>query len=584
MTEKIRKERSSLAQILLSIKPFRTRYLLGLIAFVLNESTFYVSVPLAVRLMVDAAISRDTAGLWRGIFTIMGIAGVGAVIFVLVLYLYSLCVVLITGAQRSRTFERALDLPVTYYESHHSGDTLSRLTNDLAAMKASYDWPIFNLLTMITVGLAAAVSMTILNWRVSLILIATSIFFAWLNKRFSDALKRMGKEIQESSARLTESLGNILSGFSVIKQFALEPRMSAAFGKHNEDIRDKAVQRSLKASWLECFNAIIGWINFGGLLALGAVLAGAGTMTFGTMVAMTNLLWNVNRGIRETGGILAQFQGYLAGTARVMEIQESAPETADLPSSWKTDDREEAPAIEMHGVSFSYDGKRDALTDFSLRIDGGATIGIAGPSGGGKSTALKLLLGFYEPSSGTISVSRRLLGQDARGVSREALRAMIAYVPQDPFMFSGTIAENIGHGKADADREAIEEAARAAHAHDFISALEKGYDTMVGERGLKLSGGQRQRIAIARAFLKDSPVVLLDEATSSLDSRSELAIQEALAELGKRKTVVIIAHRLSTIRDADVIYVVEKGCVAERGNHEQLIASGGLYKKLHEGT
>ena len=159
---------------------------------------------------------------------------------------------------------------------------------------------------------------------------------------------------------------------------------------------------------------------------------------------------------------------------------------------------------------------------------------------------------------------------------------MIAYVPQDPFMFSGTIAENIGYGREGASREDIEKAAKAAHAHDFITALEQGYDTAVGERGVKLSGGQRQRIAIARAFLRDSPVVLLDEATSSLDSRSELAIQQALAELGKRKTVIIVAHRLSTIRDANPIYVVEGGRVAERGSHEELMAAGGLYRSLHE--
>ncbi len=592
MSDKARERHSALSRILRAIKPLRAPYLIGLIVFVITEATFYVSIPLSVRLMIDAAIAGDLSGLWRGVLTIVGIASVGGVSFVFFMYLFCVSVIRITGRQRSKTFERALNLSASYHESHHSGDTISRLANDIAAMKASYDWPMFGLLTTAVAGLGAAVSMIALDWRVSLVLIATTGAFAWLNRRFTESLKRMGTGIQEANGRLTEVMGNILGGFSVIKQFNLESRMGSDFGAHNADIRERSIRRTKRESALECYNAVIGWINFGGILAFGAVLAGSGAMTFGTIIAMTNLLWNVNRSIRELGAQIAQFQGYLAGTARVEELQDGKAEEAALSDSWSAEDDPGGPAIEMSGVSFSYDGRREALSDFSLTVAEGATVGIAGPSGGGKSTALKLLLGFYEPSAGTITVARSLLGKASgaanaarevsRAVSREALRAMIAYVPQDPFMFSGTIAENIGYGREGAPREDIEKAARAAHAHDFISELEQGYDTVVGERGVKLSGGQRQRIAIARAFLRDSPVVLLDEATSSLDSRSELAIQQALAELGKRKTVIIVAHRLSTIRDANPIYVVDGGRVAERGSHGELMAAGGLYRSLHE--
>jgi ATP-binding cassette, subfamily B, bacterial len=569
---------SAFLQIFHFIRPRMRGYLTGFIVFALTEASFYLGIPLTIRFMLDAAVDKDAARLWRGLAFVLAVAGAGGVSFVVFMYVFAVNVVKITGAARKATFGHALELPARYFEKNHSGDIVSRLTNDINALKNSYDWPLWNFAVTLLAGAGAVVAMVVLEWRVSLLLIGSSAAFAFLNERFAGSIKRISAEIQKSSGRLTESMGNILGGFAVIKQYRLEGRMMELFEVENRAILERTKARALREGALDSFDSLIGWINFGGIIALGAVLAGRGFMSFGTMVAMTNLLWNVNRMIRESGSSIARFQGFLAGAARVIELQREGAEPEEPASLPYPGEEPGSAVIEMRDVSFSYEAGRKALDRFSLRVDEGRTAALVGPSGGGKSTVCKLLLGFYPPDEGRI----RVRGRAGEPVTYRGLREMIAYVPQEPFMFDGTVSENIGCGKPGAGTEEIVRAARSAYAHDFIMGMEKGYDTVVGERGVKLSGGQRQRIALARAFLKDAPVLLLDEATSSLDSRSEQAIQASLKELGERKTVIVIAHRLSTVENADVIYVIDHGRVAEAGRHGELLARGGTYARLHE--
>lgn len=559
------------------VRPRLKRYLLGLIVFTFAEVSFYVSIPFVKKLMIDAAIGKDLGGLWRGIAFILTVSASGAVAFVLFMYLFCICVYRITATIRTRAFGRALELPARYYESRHSGDVLSRLTNDVNSLRNSYDWPLFNLLMTLVAGTGAVIAMFALDWRISLFLIATSAAFAFLNAKFSSSIKKTSDEIQKAMGAITEATGNVLAGFSVIRQFGLRQRMQAGFEERNAEVLAKSEKRSAMSAWLDTYNSLIGWINFSGVLALGAVLAGQGRMSFGSMVALVNYLWNVNRMIRETGRNVAHFQAYLAGAARVEELEREEAEPGEIPRERFARPEAAGAAIEMRGVSFSYDGKKPALDGFDLTALAGQTIALVGPSGGGKSTVLKILLGFHAPSAGTVAVGTA--GRELRAL--RDLRDATAYVPQDPFMFEGSIAENIAYGKPGASRAEIEEAARLAQVLDFALGFERGLDTPVGERGVKLSGGQRQRIAIARAFLKDAPILLLDEATSSLDSHSEKSIQQALERLGGKKTVVVVAHRLSTVEGADRIYVVDRGRAVEEGTHAELLAAGGLYAKLH---
>lgn len=565
-------------QVIQFMKPRLRSYFISLIIFCCTEVTFYISIPIAVKTMIDAALKQDIALLWHGVKFILIVSICGGISFVLFQYLFSIIVAKVTADLRIRVFDHTLNLPASYFEQNHSGVILSRITNDLNTMKGSYDWPLWSFLVTLIAGTGAAVVMLILDWRVSLVILGASITFTILNTKFAVVIGKISKEIQQEIGKLTESMGNVLGGFSVIKRFHLEKRMQDQFEVHNQAILTQSQIRIKKTAWLDSYNFLISWINFGGVLAVGAILAGKGLMEFGTMVALNSLLWNVNRMIRETGGFIAQFQGYLAGATRVIELHEE-PEEPEKPAPARMmagEDRE--IIIEMQTVAFSYDKDRKVLKDFNLKVKEGQTVALVGPSGAGKSTVIKLLLGFYLPVEGDIKISRRGL----KDFSFHELRAMMAYVPQDAFIFDGTIAENIAYGNPEAGMAEIVQAAKAAYAHEFIQNTEQGYDTLVGERGTKLSGGQRQRIAIARAFLKNAPILLLDEATSSLDSQSEQLIQDALRELGKDKTVIVIAHRLSTIEDADVINVIDEGRVVEQGRHEELLAKGGLYKRLYE--
>ncbi len=566
------------------VAPRMRSYLTGFMATALAEVTFYISIPLTVRLMIDSAIAGDMRGLVRGVLFMSGVSAVGAPVFVVFIYLFMATLYRLTGDLRKKAFGRALALPAPYYEARHSGDTVSRLTNDINTLKSCADWPLWNLVVMLMAGTGAVISMIVLDWRVSLVLLPTSAAFTFLNMRMARSIEKLSARIQAASGRLTESLSDILGGFAVIKQFRLQERMRDRFEEHNREVLSASMSRTARSAGLESYNVLMGWLNFGGILAAGAVLAGQGRMSFGTMLAMVNLMWNVNRMLRETGRAVAQFQGYLAGEARVSELMCEPEEPERAESGRYAVSNTPALAVAMRDISFSYDGQRKALDGFSMEVPAGGMAALVGPSGGGKTTVLKILLGFHKPAEGSIHLGPGIVAEDGdgQGLSYRSLRQAMAYVPQEPFLFDGTIAENIGCGRPGACAEDIARAANAARADEFIDRLEKGYDTLVGERGLKLSGGQKQRIAIARAFLKDAPILLLDEATSSLDSHSEEAIQAALKELGRCKTVIVIAHRLSTVEEADVIYVVDEGRAVESGRHAELLAAGGLYKKLYD--
>jgi subfamily B ATP-binding cassette protein MsbA len=278
--------------------------------------------------------------------------------------------------------------------------------------------------------------------------------------------------------------------------------------------------------------------------------------------------------IRSLGALNASLQEGLAAVKRAFDLLDTAPAIVDRPDT--ADLRIERGAVALDDVSFAYPNGADALVHVSLDIPAGATVALVGPSGAGKSTVLNLLLRFYEPDGGRILID----GQDIAGVTLASLRHGIALVSQDVTLFNDTVAANIGFGRPGAGRAAIVAAARNAAAHDFIEALPQGYDTIVGDRGVKLSGGQRQRVAIARAMLKDAPILLLDEATSALDAESELLVQQALRRLTAGRTTLVIAHRLATVMGADRIYVLDGGRLVEQGSHDDLKAGSGLYARL----
>jgi len=324
-------------------------------------------------------------------------------------------------------------------------------------------------------------------------------------------------------------------------------------------------------------------VSFVGIIAIGGWMAVQGQLSWGALIATIQMASGITWMFFEMGSFVTRLQASLAGADRIFEILDMPLEQWGEGKAGATGhgpqkvQKGHVTAIEFCDVRFSYNRDNRVLNGFNLAIHQDQVVALVGSSGSGKSTLLKLLLGFYDTDGGEITV----FGKSIREYTLEQLRRLIAYVPQDNYLFSGTIRENIAYGKEGASHQEIEEAAKGAFAHDFIMDLPAGYDTQVGERGAHLSGGQRQRIAIARAFLKNSPILLLDEATSSLDSESEQQVQKALERLMKGRTTLVVAHRLSTVQNADIILVLEDGSICEQGDHESLMTLGGSYAKLY---
>ena len=383
--------------------------------------------------------------------------------------------------------------------------------------------------------------------------------------------------IRQKAGNLTVGvISDIVSNVNVTKAFAEEKREAYTFSEYVEDW----VRKSLKSwDYQNVYNLSITPIytamNTVALIVVIQIAAGRGLQP-GDILVVFSYFFAFTRFLHETGPVYRDLEGQISKGAEFTEMFDGEPMISDISDAAKLNIK--GGELEFADVSFKYEDEDESylLTNFSLKVPVNQTLGLVGPSGGGKTTLTKLILRFIDITDGSLMID----GQDIRNVTQESLRKNIGYVPQEPLMFHRTIADNIRYGNPKASQEEVEEAAKLANAHEFIVQLKDGYETLVGERGIKLSGGQRQRVAIARAFLKDAPVLLLDEATSALDSESEKLIQASLFELMKGKTTVVIAHRLSTIKHLDRIIVLDNGKIVQDGTHDELSKAKGLYKQL----
>ncbi len=525
---------------------------------------------------IDRYILRgDATGLSRTMVILLGVYLLGTFASRGQVYGVGSIAQRLLASMRRRIFDRIQHLPLSFFDKRPIGDLMSRVTNDVETLNQLFSQGLTQLIGSVFSLFGILIAMLLLQWNLALacfaiipIMFLTTAFFA---RRARKAFRLTRETVGDVTAGLQEDI----VGVREAQAFNRTETNIARFRLRNAANRDANVQAVAITSAFSPAIDVLSTLATALVIGYGGYLVFEGSLSVGVLTAFLIYVQQFFRPIQLVSQVYTQAQSALAGAERIYEILDTEPEPPDPPEARNAGALE--GRISFENVTFAYEQGRQVLHNVGFQVEPGQTVALVGPTGAGKTTIASLIPRFYDATEGAISID----GRDVRGFGRKDLRRNIGIVLQEAFLFSGTIAANIGYGRDDAPREDVEAAARAVDAHGFIAALPDGYDTVLGEGGGSLSQGQRQLLSFARAVLTDPRILILDEATSNIDTRTEAIIQDALATLLKGRTSIVIAHRLSTIRNADVILTISNGRIAERGTHAELLEKDGLYADLY---
>ena len=585
--EKAKDFKGTLGKLFKYLRPYYFR--LVIVVIFASASTVFAIVGPKI-------LAKATDKLSEGIMAkVAGTGGIdfdyiGQIILILVgLYLISALFSYIQGFITSTISQRvAYDLrtsisqkmdrmPLSYFDKHTSGDILSRVTNDIDTIAQSLNQSMSQVITSTVTVIGIFIMMLTISPVMTLIAVCvlpvSMVLIGLVMKRSQKYFARQQAALGDVNGHIEEMYG----GHNVVKAFNGEAASVEQFNEYNDNLYESAWKSQYFSGLMQPITGFVGNVGYVAVCLLGGVLAGGGSITIGDIQAFIQYVRQFNQPITQLAQTMNMLQSTAASAERVFEFlgeEELEPET---PKVTADEVAKVGGSVTFADVNFGYLKDQTIINDFSLHVHAGQTVAIVGPTGAGKTTIVKLLMRFYELNSGSILID----GKDIRDFGRQDLRSLFGMVLQDTWLFNGTIKENLMYGKLDASDEEVKEACKVAYVDHFVQTLENGYETMINEESSNISQGQKQLLTIARAFLKDPKILILDEATSSVDTRTEVLIQKGMEKLMEGRTSFVIAHRLSTIRDADTIIVMKDGDIVELGNHDSLLAKDGFYASLY---